>query len=379
MSKNVDATTLPPGPAMRAMLQRIATGPDLSKPLNEAEAEFGMRLILNGECDPVQAGIFLIALRMKRETPAENRGVLSAIRKATRTATVAVDDLVDLADPYNGYVRTLPSAPFLPAVLSACGVPCASHGVFSMGPKFGATHAQVLAAAGIDTNLDPQHAATQVAGAAGWAYVDQSVFCPELANLQALRTRIVKRPVITTVEVLARPLIAAGRSHLVTGYVHKPYPPVYTMLARHVGLDSCLLLRGTEGGVVPSLRQSGRAVFYHGTGEDIEINLEPEALGIQQTLRAAQIPEDVLTSGADDGLPDGPDFSVSAMARAAADAGLAALSSAPGPIRDGLIYSGALVLQHVRGVAAADAAMDVRRVLDDGTAKMRFEDAARIA
>ena len=86
------------------MLQRIATGPDLSKPLNEAEAEYGMRLILNGECDPVQAGIFLIALRMKRETPAENRGVLSAIRKTTRTATVAVDDLVDLlADPYNGY------------------------------------------------------------------------------------------------------------------------------------------------------------------------------------------------------------------------------------------------------------------------------------
>ena len=56
-----------------------------------------MRAVLAGQVDPVQAGVFLIALRMKRETDDEYRGVLDAIREATRRATAPVDDVVDLA------------------------------------------------------------------------------------------------------------------------------------------------------------------------------------------------------------------------------------------------------------------------------------------
>ncbi len=54
--------------AMRSIIQRIATGPELSKDISQEEARFGMQAILDGKVDPVQAGIFLIALRMKRET-----------------------------------------------------------------------------------------------------------------------------------------------------------------------------------------------------------------------------------------------------------------------------------------------------------------------
>jgi anthranilate phosphoribosyltransferase len=57
---------------------------------------------------------------MKRETPEENRGVLSGIMDCTTRATADVDELVDIADPYDGYNRTLPPSPFLPALLAAC-------------------------------------------------------------------------------------------------------------------------------------------------------------------------------------------------------------------------------------------------------------------
>ena len=80
---------IPSDPAvlMRSILQRIATGPELSKDISREEACAGMRLILDGKVDPVQAGVFLIALRMKRETDDENRGLLDAILEATREAT----------------------------------------------------------------------------------------------------------------------------------------------------------------------------------------------------------------------------------------------------------------------------------------------------
>jgi anthranilate phosphoribosyltransferase len=68
---------------MRSIIQRIATGPELSKDISVEEARLGMQAILDGEVDPVQAGIFLIALRMKRETDDEQRGVLDAVRDAT--------------------------------------------------------------------------------------------------------------------------------------------------------------------------------------------------------------------------------------------------------------------------------------------------------
>jgi anthranilate phosphoribosyltransferase len=377
MSKAADLTTLPPEQAMRAMIGRIATGPELSKPLSEAEARYGMRCILQPEADPVQSAIFLIALRMKRETPAENRGVLAAIRDAIDTQAVDVDDLVDLADPYNGFARTLPAAPFLPCVLSACGVPTLSHGVERLGPKFGATHHQVLAAAGINVNLSVQAAAAQIESGAGWAYLDQAVFCPPLADLTSLRERIVKRPVLTTVEVLARPLIARGRSHLLTGYVHKPYPPVYTMLARSVGYDSALLMRGTEGGVVPSLRQQGKAVRYWQSDVDEELDLVPDTFGIALEQRAPAIPEDVLATDREAEFLDGPDFSVAALASAAALRGLSALGGEAGPVRESLVYAGAVTLMHMNPeLSCASAAAQVRQVLDNGKALRCFEEAA---
>ena len=51
---------------MHNCIQPVATGPEYSKNLSFEEAKAGMELILRGEADPVQAAVYLIALRMKR-------------------------------------------------------------------------------------------------------------------------------------------------------------------------------------------------------------------------------------------------------------------------------------------------------------------------
>jgi len=357
---------------MNSILQRIATGPEMSKDLSREDACAGMRCVLEGRVDPVQAGVFLIALRMKRETDEENRGVLDAILEATRTVVAPVDELVQIGDPYDGYNRTLPASPFLPAVLAACGVAAVSQGVERMGPKYGVTHRQVLRAAGLPVEDGPEAAAARLADPQiGWAYVDQKAFCPGLYALAALRALIVKRPVITTTEVLARPLQGRVKTHLVTGYVHKPYARVYALLARHAGFDSALLVRGVEGGVIPSLSQGGKVFRYVDGGEEQPVEFRPNDLGIDQAARAALIPDDAMPGATSTGgaVPD-----VGAIARAAAAAGMAALAGQRGPTHDSLVYGAALCLWHLGRHDTLPAAADaVRGVLARGEALRRVQ------
>ncbi len=346
---------------MRSVLQRIATGPEYSKNLPQEEARAALNLILDGQADPVQAGIFFIALRMKRETLEENTGALQALRDHTESVVADVAQVVDVAEPYDGFVRGLPMGAFLPAVLSACGVPAVCHGAEAVGPKFGVTPRQALRACGVNVDRTTSEAAARVGDAeCGWSYVDQSQFCPALHRLLEFRTRIVKRPVLTTVEVLLAPIRGREATHLVTGYVHKPYPPVYAHLARAAGFDSALIVRGVEGGIFPSLKQAGKAFGFHREEDETEWDFHADDLGFAHDSRAVPLPDS--------------DMPVDQVAQAAAEAGRAALAGQAGPARDSLQYAAAMTLAHL------DGNRDIRRhypsareAIDSGAARARFE------
>ncbi len=359
--------------AMRSYIQRVATGPEYSKDISFEEARDAMHHILNGAADPVQAGIFLIALRMKRETLDENGGSLQAIIDASNIVTADADHIIDIADPYDGYTRGLPVSPFLPAVLAACGLQAVSHGAEAVGPKYGATHRKVLSAAAIDVDLTPQQAVQQINHPdVGWSYIDQRHICPALHSLIPLRTQIVKRPVITTVEVLIGPVRGKTGTHLMTGYVHKPYPPVYEHLARLSGFESSVFVRGIEGGVTPSLRQASKYFEYQGGGDLTEVEIRPEQAGIQQNVRAVPLP--ALAAARVAGDDTAAQFDIDQLASEAAQAGLCALEGEEGPARDSLIYSGAIMLTHM-GIEKSlkDSSERIRMAIDSGKALMHFQ------
>ncbi len=362
---------------MRSYLKRIATGPEMSKNLTLEEARDGMALVLSGAVHQAQAAVFLIALRMKRESDEENRGVLEALRAATDFATAAVHDLADVADPYDGFVRHLPASPFLPAVLAACGLPAVSHGCQQVGPKFGVTPRQVLAAAGARVDLSPSQAATQIADPrVGWAYVDQRTFCPPLRDLAELRRLIVKRPCSSTLEKLMGPVRAAGRTHLLIGYVHRGYERLLPLLARHAGYASGLVVRGVEGGTVPPLNAPAACVMFRREGSDEPCRLDPREAGVAANVRAVPLP-----AGATSATEEGDDAAVfptdtAGLAAAAAAAGGAALVGAPGggPTRDSLVLAAATILHCVGRFGSLGAAAGAaRRALDSGAARAHFE------
>ncbi len=363
--------------AMRSYIQRVATGPEYSKDISFEEARDAMSQILSGSADPVQAGIFLIALRMKRETLDENGGSLQAIIDAAKIVTADVEHVIDVADPYDGYTRGLPVSPFLPAVFAACGQPAVSHGAEAVGPKYGITHRKVLRAAGINVDNTPEQAVQKINNAEiGWAYVDQKEICPALHNLIPLRTQIVKRPVITTVEVLIGPVRGKTATHLMTGYVHKPYPPVYEHLAKLSGFESAVLIRGVEGGVIPSLKQESKYFEYKTTNQNAtalnEVIIHPENINIQQDVRTVPLPELPQAKDTNENLVTKMD--IDQLANEAARAGIEALEGKPGPARDSLIYSAAIMLTHMQIEKNIQTSADrIRSVIDSGKALTHFQ------
>jgi anthranilate phosphoribosyltransferase len=222
-------------------------------------------------------------------------------------------------------------------------------------------------------DLAPAQAAARIADPAlGWAYLDQRAFCPQLHALAALRTLIIKRPALTTVETLLGPVRARGRTHLLTGFVHKAYPRIYALLARASGFDSALIVRGVEGGVTPSLRQSGRLFRYLGQEDEREFTMQPAEFGFDGLVRPAALPGIALGNGEGEASTAVP-FDAASVARAAAEAGLAALSGTHGPTRDALISAGAICLWHLGRYASLRSAADaVRDALDSGRAQTRI-------
>ncbi len=333
---------------MRDMIGRVATGPEYSKDLSFDESRAAMRYILQNQADPVQAGVYLIALRMKRETRDENGGSLQAILDATEQVTAAVDQVVDIAEPYDGYTRGAPVMAFLPAVLAACGIPAVSHGLEEVGPKFGVTHRKVLRAAGVNVDSTSPDAVKKInEDSIGWAYIDQSKFCPLLHDLVPLRKRIIKRPVLTTVEVLASPIRGKSSTHLMTGYVHKPYPPVYEQLAKLALFDSAVIVRGVEGGVTPALNKPAKYFEYHGLNGDLhEVDITPQEAGIEQSIRCVPVPDQAKHIQTNNGGKE-ETVDIESLASASADFGLAALRGSDGVARDCLAYSAAIMLKHL--------------------------------
>ena len=348
---------------IHSIIQRIATGPELSKNIETEEAEVAMSAILSGEIDEVQAAIFLIALRMKRETMEENIGILEALLKFTDCQKIDVDNLVDIGDPYSGYNRSIPISAFLPPLLAELGLPTLIHGLDSVSPKYGLTHRHINQALGINVDLSVSESKARIENSdIGWSYVDQNQYCKPLHDLVPLRNKVVKRTVLNTVETLIGPL-KGKNTHSILGYVHKAYPPIYAALCEKVGFDSSLLIRGVEGGVVPSLRQKGLMISYHRGVEKAQVSIDPKLLGINRELRAIAFPkefENVLERDL--------------LAEYVVDLGRSALSGELGMFFDGLVYSASLILWHIGKSKTLTAAADrVREVLNSGKSLNRLE------
>ena len=358
---------------LKSVIQRIATGPEMSKDISRLEAKEAMAAIFNKEISDIRTAIFLIALRMKRETEDENLGVQDAIIDTIKTINIKAANLINIADPYDGFTRNIPSSVFILPVLAELGLPAVSQGVESVGPKYGCTHHLILKLHGLDVLASQEQVKERIEDKKiGWGYIDQKIFSPKLYELMNLRKEIIKRPIITTIEVLANPLIA-GKNHFVTGYVHKAYPPIYLMLARNAEFDTTLLVKGTEGGIIPSLRQKTKVHYYKKINDDDNVlEVDPIIdLDIKQDLRAVQIPTSITKTKKSDKIET--EVNPLDIAKESLKLGFEALAGKDGVMKDCILYSTTLIMHHVTGESLTKCKNEVDQVIKSGAALKRFK------
>ncbi len=270
---------------MREYVGKIASGPHLSKNLTESEAEDALSLILNGEISPVRSAVFLIASRMKLETPEENIGFWRALNKSSVKRKISLDQVLQIADAFDGFERTPYFGFFAVPVIAALGLPCYGHSTLAMPPKRGITFSEILNryyGLRLGSSIE---ACAWFLQEEGFCYLDLSQTHPKLEGLRDLRAEMVKRSTLATFEKMLCPLeTESGKNYLATTYFHRGYEIPMAAAAKESPFQTVVIGNGMEGTSLYGVHKAAK-VFRATQGQELEeIKLEatsvlPDKLG----------------------------------------------------------------------------------------------------
>jgi len=246
---------------MKSYLQKIAAGPKMSKDLSRDEAEDALALILNDEVSSERAAVFLIAARMKLETLEENIGFWKALDATTLTQDVKLEKLVQVAEAFDGFERTPLFTFYTIPLLAEMGLPAYGHSALPLPPKFGITFEDLLVNHyGISANQTFEQRKTLIEKC-GFGYLSTQQSHPKLDALKDLRSEIVKRPMLATMEKMLMPLKAKS-NYLATNYFHPGYEESMLAVAPLGGWDIAVIGNGMEGSILYGVHKTAK-LFIH--------------------------------------------------------------------------------------------------------------------
>ncbi|MGI8902554.1 MAG: anthranilate phosphoribosyltransferase [Solirubrobacteraceae bacterium] len=298
-------------PGFNATLKLVGTGPRGSRDLSFDESREALRALLAAEATPAQAGAFLIATRIKGESPEELAGYAQALRDVARPLTADTRrPLVACAGAYDGSVEA-PHLSLAAAVLAAaCGAGVVVHCGPRLGPKYGVTARDVLAELGGPGSPTLEESEAMLSRA-GVTLVDTARAVAGWDALLTLRNEVGLRGPVHSAEKL---LDYFGARRFVVGYTHSAYAGRLLGALHRLGAERAITVRGIEGSDVV---RPGRPVAHElagakeSTGESgpcaaIEL---PEQLGQAVSAPGGERASAELTTAILAGAHHGPELS----------------------------------------------------------------------
>jgi anthranilate phosphoribosyltransferase len=204
-------------------LSRLLDGEDLSR----AESRAVMGSIMAGEATPAQIGGFLVALRLKGETPAEIAGAAEAMRAHAIMVRPKRDDLVDTAGTGGDGGKTFNISTAAALVAAAAGAGVAKHGNRSVSSQSGS--ADVLEALGFELDLTPERIADSI-DMLGFGFMFAPVHHPAMKHAGPVRRELAARTVFNVLGPLTNP--AGARAQVVGVYSPLLVPVIADVLAQ---------------------------------------------------------------------------------------------------------------------------------------------------
>lgn len=319
--------------------------------LSSAEAQVVMELILSGTATTAQISGFLVALRMKGETPDELVGFARAARlKSVKVKTgITNEPVLDTCGTGGDGSCTFNISTVAAFVVAGAGVKVAKHGNRSLSSQCGS--ADILEALGVTVNLPPDRIAKCIREI-GIGFMFAPAMHPTFKHAQAARIELKMRTAFNLLGPLLNPAC----------------PSVQV-----VGAPS---LRAAEL-VAEALASLGmqRGFVVHGLDGLDEVTTTAETRVLE--IRGGAIAEQILTPD-DFGVPMAkPEDLVGADKETNRDIALEVLQGARGPKRDIVLVNAAVAL------VAAGRASDFRsgteiaaKSIDQGHALRKLKELA---
>lgn len=255
---------------MISLLKEVGRGKRGARDLTYEEAAQAAELILNGKATQAQIGAFLVAERIKMESPDEIKAFINALRERVKTYPIAGS--MDCAGPYDGrtrtFIATLPTA----FVLAACGLPTTLHGTQSMPPKWGITLSDVLTAMGVDALGASREALVSAAARTGFLFAPTESWCAPLGELRELRKELGLRTVFNTAEKLLR---FTDAPYMAVGVFHGTVFEKVTNLLIELGVSRGIVVQGMEGSEDLSVEKRTRTFLIQDGASELFI-VDPE-------------------------------------------------------------------------------------------------------
>jgi anthranilate phosphoribosyltransferase len=250
-------------------LLRLLDGLSLSR----EEARDAMGAIMTGEATAAQIGGFLVALRLKGETPDEIAGFAEAIRGHVLAVTPQREDLVDTAGTGGDGQATINISTAAALVAAAAGAAVAKHGNRAVSSASGS--ADVLEALGFSLDMPTEQIERSI-DELGFGFLFAPTHHPGFRHAAPVRRELATRTVFNVLGPLTNP--AGARAQVVGVYDPDLVQTIAEVLAR-LGARRAFVVHGFGG--IDELSPCGpNLVFEVADGDVRQRDVDPQALGI---------------------------------------------------------------------------------------------------
>lgn len=230
---------------MQQWIKEVARGKRGARDLTYEEAKQAAEAMVTGNASPAQTAAFLIAERIKTESPEELLAFTEALRNSSETLSLSKavkDAVIDFAGPYTGRHSFLATIP-VSLLLAGNGIPAFLHGSDALPPKYGTSIKDVLDKLGIPSETNPAQTAHSLEEASiGFAAAE--TFCKPFVRMRKIREEIGVRTVLNTAEKLVN---FSDADKLMMGAFHRTAIQKMHPVFQRLTYKEVFIVQGAEG------------------------------------------------------------------------------------------------------------------------------------
>lgn len=233
--------------------------------------------ILEGKATPAQVGAFLVALRIRGESPEHLGAFVRAMRSyATPVEVPHRDRLVDTCGTGGDKLNTFNISTAAAIVAAGAGGKIAKHGNRAATGAPGSGSADVLAALGVNIACSSE-CSIECLRECGLAFFFAPAYHAAMRHAGPARREIGVRSIMNLLGPLANP---AGTMRQLIGVTSSELTEVFARVLAELGAEHVMVVHGSDGMDELTLTGPSRVTQYR-NGEVTTYTIKPEDFGLK--------------------------------------------------------------------------------------------------